>query len=309
MQEGTPIIIKKVKKHGHGHHGGAWKVAYADFVTAMMAFFMVLWILGMSPDQQKEIAEYFNNPMPWGQGTPKMKPMILKPSSPMPSGSGKSSSNAPTRNMGQEIQKGALERVKEQVQEKMQKDPELSKLVQSGFVSMAMTSEGLKIELIENQADGEVFFISGSAEIRPRAREVFARIAPVLTSSKRFLYVDGHTDSHPMNGPLDNYDLSTQRANAVRRVLMSSGLPESQVLEVRGKADKEPRLPEDPFHFSNRRVTVLLPFRYAKQPTMELPAAPETEDQSALIRDRGVFGGADKVKPNLEDLRDKVTDR
>ncbi|MES1227705.1 MAG: flagellar motor protein MotB [Armatimonadota bacterium] len=317
MQDGTPIIIKKVKKHGHGHDGGAWKVAYADFVTAMMAFFMVLWILGMNQEQKDEIAEYFKNPFPHPKGSIPLKPNVLPKGSTRPTSMGASAASTPTKSIGQEIDKAKMEKIKEQIQTKLAQDEGLKQLVTNGDIKMQMTPEGLKIELIENQADGEVFFVSGSAEIRPRAREVFAKIAPVLAESKRFLYVDGHTDSNPMSGAMDNYDLSTMRANAVRRVMEQSGLPESQVLEVRGKADKEPRLPEDPKHFSNRRVTVLLPYRYNRQPTMNLPASPQTEDDSALVRSGSVFGGVEKVRPaekptmtepGIPDLRDKVTE-
>ena len=217
----------------------------------------------------------------------------------------------PSQNIGQMVDTKGREKVEKEVKQKLEEDKSLKALMDKGFVNMAMTPEGLKIELIENQADGEVFFVSGSAEIRPRAREVFAKIAPVLAASGRYLFVDGHTDSNPMTGAMDNYDLSTLRANAVRRVMMQSGLPEQQVLEVRGKADKEPRLPEDRKHFSNRRVTVLLPFRYDRQPTMNLPGGPDSEDASALVRDRGAFGGIQKMNPipNTKDLRDSVTDK
>lgn len=98
------------------------------------------------------------------------------------------------------------------------------------------------------------------------------------------MYIDGHTDSRPMSGSVDNWDLSSQRANAVRRLLMMGGVTQSQILEVRGKADKEPRVPGDPYHFSNRRVTIVMPYTYKKQPTIGLPLDPSGPDSSALMR-------------------------
>ena len=302
MQDGTPIIIKKVKKHGHGHHGGAWKVAYADFVTAMMAFFMVLWILGMDDSQRVEIANYFRNPYPWPKNQPKLPPNFLPTHSARPISDGKSAAAVPAKNLGKIADRHALQDVKDKVEEKLAADPALKQLVGSGDVDLKMTSEGLKIELIENQADGEVFFQLGSAVVRPKAREVFAHIAPVLAASKRFLYVDGHTDSRPMSGSIDNFDLSAQRANAVRHLLTANGVDQKQVREVRGKADTEPRKPGDPTHFSNRRVTVLLPYREFRQPTVNVPAEPNTEDSSALLRSDGIGH-----HPALPDLRDQVT--
>lgn len=303
MQDGTPIIIKKVKKGGHGHHGGAWKVAYADFVTAMMAFFMVLWILGMNQEQKESIAQYFRNPYPWPGNPPRTKPNILPKNSIRMAKAGQAGAPGAT-NVGEQMDKAALQRVQAQVQQQIEADPELKKLEEHGDIQMSMSPEGLKIDLIENSAEGEVFFESGSANVRPKAREVFAKLAPLLKESGRYLNVDGHTDAHPMGGGRDNFDLSADRANAVRRLMIESGLKISQVLEVRGKADTEPRKPDDPFHFSNRRVTVLLPFQYYRQPVMNVPGDPSSEASSAILRGDGPIS-----TPELPDLREKITDR
>ncbi|MBS1708203.1 MAG: OmpA family protein [Armatimonadetes bacterium] len=286
MQDGTPIIIKKVKGHGHGHHGGAWKVAYADFVTAMMAFFMVMWILGMSEDQKKVIASYFKDPIGVYNGSSNNPPSILPDNPPAPS----SNAGAPAFDSAAEHERKEAKEVKDKVEQKMESDQELKPLLDKGFVKVEQGPDGVAIEIIENETNGEIFFELGSAVVRPAARQLFASLAPVLAELGRGMFIDGHTDSRPMAGSVDNYDLSSQRANAVRRLLQLGGVKESQILEVRGKADKEPRVPEDPYHFSNRRVSIVMPYKYQRQPNLGLPQKPSSPDSSAIARDpRGVL--------------------
>jgi chemotaxis protein MotB len=282
MQDGTPIIVKKVKKHGHGHHGGAWKVAYADFVTAMMAFFMVMWILGMSEDQKRQIASYFRDPIGVYNGSSNNPPSIWPDNPPVPS----SNSGSPAFDSAAEHDRKEGEKVKKEVEKQMEKDENLKPLLNSGAVTVDQNNEGVQIELIENETNGEVFFQVGSAEIRPKARQLFNTLAPILAQMNRKMFIDGHTDSRPMSGGgMDNYDLSSSRANAVRRLLMVGGVKEEQILEVRGKADKEPRVSSDPFHFSNRRVSIVMPYKYMRQVNIGLPQAPSSPDSSAIARD------------------------
>ncbi|MBX3111332.1 MAG: OmpA family protein [Fimbriimonadaceae bacterium] len=292
MQDGTPIIIKKVKKHGHGHHGGAWKVAYADFVTAMMAFFMVMWILGMSEDQKRVIASYFRDPVGVYEGSSNNPPNLMDDNPPVTAGA----AGSPTFDANAEHERKEGEKVKKEVEEKIQKDENLKPLLQTGAVTVDQTAEGVQIELIENETNGEVFFQLGSAEIRPKARELFNTLAPVLAQMNRKMFIDGHTDARPMAGGMDNYDLSSARANAVRRLLQLGGVKEGQILEVRGKADKEPRVPDDPYHFSNRRVSIVMPYKYMKQVNLSLPQAPASPESSAIARDpRGVLPSKDQA--------------
>ncbi len=268
MQEGTPIIIKKKKVHGHGHHGGAWKVAYADFVTAMMAFFLVMWILGMSDEEKESIAAYFNDPSGFSQRRPghaiKIGPQGKEATPEQGEGA---------RNEGIMEDKGELDDVQTQVEEAIEADPVLKNYADKGDIDVKQNDEGLVIELIENETTGEVFFEVGSSSVRDQARAIFAKIAPILAKSNRLLKVEGHTDARPYPGTgYDNFDLSSDRANAVRRLLLANGLKTDQVLSAEGRADTDPRNPADPFHFSNRRVTILLPYRYAKGSTYRLPA-------------------------------------
>ncbi len=244
MQEGTPIIIKKKKVHGHGHHGGAWKVAYADFVTAMMAFFLVMWILGMSDEEKESIAAYFNDPTGFTKHRPGHAIKIGPQGKEVTPEQGEGA-----KNEGIMADKGELDEVQNQVEQAIEADPVLKNYADKGDIDVKQTDEGLVIELIET------------------------KIAPILAKSKRLLKVEGHTDARPYPGTgYDNFDLSSDRANAVRRLLLANGLKTDQVLSAEGRADTDPRNPADPFHFSNRRVTILLPYRYAKGNTYRLPA-------------------------------------
>lgn len=293
MQEGTPIIIKKVKKGGHGHHGGAWKVAYADFVTAMMAFFMVLWILGMSQPEKEAIAAYFNDPTGVTKKIPTYDISVGPMGEPKSMQKGESSGDE-----GVMREKAQMDSVEQQLEEAVQKDPELKKLAENGDLQVSQTAEGLVLELIENEANGEVFFTVGSSSVRDQARSVFEKLAPILGSTKRLLKIEGHTDARPYPGSgYDNFDLSSERANEVRRLMMTHGVKRNQILGAEGKADTDLRKPSDPNHFSNRRVTVLLPYKYMKSSTMKLP----TE-----VNDPGVQGVFVRPKKPSDIVNQKV---
>ncbi len=277
MQDGTPIIIKKVRKAAHGHHGGAWKIALADFMTAMFAFFLVMWLVGLSPEDRSVIQAYFNDPMGFGKNPPNTPINLLKPGGPRHTREGDSGS---TR--ARTLAADAESQVEAGISKAMQNDPQIAKLLKEGKMQLRVTNDGLVIEFVENEEKGEVFFTLGSAEVRPQAKSVVAKVAKILTSMKRDIKIQGHTDARPFNGKgLDNYDLSGQRANAVRRIMMASGLPESQIAGVEALAATQPRKPEDPNHFSNRRVTVLLPFQRNTSELGSLPSSGFAADREA----------------------------
>lgn len=269
MQDGTPIIIKKVKKGGHGHHGGAWKIALADFMTAMFAFFLVMWIVGMSQEDRSIIQAYFNDPIGFTKTPPRSPVNLLKPGGPRQTKDGESGS---TMAKMQEVE--ARSKMEAGLSNALKADQEISRLIKEGKLEMRITNEGLVVEFIENKENGEVFFTLGSAAVRAQAKSVIGKVARILTSMKRDIKIQGHTDARPFTGKgLDNYDLSGQRANAVRRVMLAAGLPEKQVVGVEALAATQPRRPEDPNHFSNRRVTVLLPFERNTTELRNLPKA------------------------------------
>lgn len=274
-----PIIIKRRKKTHHPHHGGAWKVAYADFITAMMAFFLVMWIMGLSEDDRAIIQGYFNDPAGFQKSTPRGEPSIFSQQDTQIS----SMEDARARQARDE-QEGA-ERLYTELREGVESDPELSAMLEASQLQIRVTAEGIQIDIIENESNGEVYFKLGSADVRPAARELIGKIGPLLASSGRKMVIEGHTDSRPYPGiGYDNFDLSNDRAQAVRRLLIGSGVQQSQVMEVRALADTQPRLAADPRHFSNRRVTVLLPYQFEPKGLIAMPKIDVTESIEGQFR-------------------------
>lgn len=232
-----PIIIRKKVIHG-GHHGGAWKVAYADFVTAMMALFIVLWLLSSSDQVKKAVAGYFRDPT--GRSSQ--------------NGSGQSGAN---ENIG--IGKDDMGKLKEKLEAAIRQTPNVAKLKDQ--VQMTVTGEGLRIELLESAVN--TFFESGNAQPTPDGEEMLQLLASELGKLPNKLSVEGHTDSKPYastNG-YSNWELSSDRANSARKLIQQSGVRPDQVADVRGFADQRLRKPDDPFSASNRRVSIVVKYR------------------------------------------------
>jgi len=262
----TPIIIKKKKGHGgHAHHGGSWKVAYADFVTAMMAFFMVMWIMGLSDQTRAQIQGYFNDPLGFAKNEPKFKVNLLPKGNPSyRQGKGKGEGDSPTKDDEQKLRK-----LKGEISAKIgTAGGDLAKLLE--HVEMTVTKEGLRIEFVESTV--ATFFASGQAKILPEAMAFVHRIGPILAQSKRPMIIEGHTDAVPYpSNSYSNWDLSSDRAKAMYHALEESGVPESQFYSLRGLADKDLKRPDKPFDVSNRRVSILLPFDVPKDTVNEMP--------------------------------------
>jgi chemotaxis protein MotB len=245
-----PIVVKKKVSHA-GHHGGAWKVAYADFVTAMMALFIVLWLMGSSEPVKKAVAGYFRDPSGHaGQN-----------------GTGQSGVN---ENIG--IGKDDMSKLKEKLQEAIRQSPNVAKLKDQ--VQMTVTGEGLRIELLESAVN--TFFETGIAQPTPDGQEMLKLLASELGKLPNRLSVEGHTDSKPYvsaNG-YSNWELSSDRANAARKLIQQSGVRPDQVADVRGYADQRLRKPEDPTSASNRRVSIVVKYQTPNDPPV--PGAPQT---------------------------------
>lgn len=249
QEETQPIII--VKKGGHaGHHGGAWKVAFADFVTAMMALFIVLWILGQSEEVRSGVAGYFKDPLAVGKGgvgllegrgtskAPTLKP--TKGPKPLPS-------EDPLRE---------LERQAEALKEMIENTPELLDIKDQ--IQIEVTSEGVRIEMLDNAKDQ--FFDVGSSELTESLTRALTLLGEKLSKLPSKIVIEGHTDSAPYSqaSQLSNWELSTERANRARRVMVAAGLPEERVFAVRGYADRRLRVSENPLDARNRRISILL---------------------------------------------------
>jgi len=243
-----PIIVIK-RKGGHaGHHGGAWKVAYADFVTALMALFIVLWLMGSSEQVKKAVAGYFNDPM----GTGKLLGTMVSGT-----GTGTTTSQAPT---------DELQKLKEKLEEEIKARKELEKL--SKQIEITITPEGLRIELIEGK-DG-TFYQSGSAKLSESGQELLALLGKELKTLPNSLLIEGHTDATPYSSDLSysNWDLSADRANSARRLLQQDGVRSNQVTQVRGYADQMLRVKNNPTDPSNRRISILVKNDTEKVPTL-----------------------------------------
>jgi chemotaxis protein MotB len=246
------IIIKKKAPHGE-HHGGAWKVAYADFVTAMMALFIVLWLMGASEGVKKAVAGYFRDP------------------------SGKAADNGSGQGgVGENlaIGKDDMGKLKQTLEAAMKQSPELEKLKDQ--VNMTVTGEGLRIELLESEVG--TFFDSGNAKPSASGQDMLRMISSELGKLPNRLLLEGHTDAKPFSSPsgYSNWELSSDRANSARKVMQDSGLRADQVAEVRGYADQRLRKPDDPNSASNRRVSIVVKYvnpAVAAPPPKQVPPA------------------------------------
>src|SRR5579863_5700490 len=253
----TIIILKKKAGHG-GHHGGAWKVAYADFVTAMMALFIVLWLLNSSKQIQEAVAGYFKDPT----GTSK-----------------KVGSNMQGAGENFVLTRDNMPRLKEQLQQAMRQMSDFETL--KSHIEMTVTAEGLRIELSES-ASG-TFFDTGGSKLRTDGADLIAALAQELGKLPNKLSIEGHTDSQPYapSATYGNWELSSDRANAARRVMQSHGIRPDQITQVRGFADQRLRKPDAPLDPCNRRISLIV--QYIQKNTDDddaKPAAPEQKQQT-----------------------------
>ena len=326
---GAVIVVRREEGGGGGHHGGAWKVAYADFVTAMMAFFLLMWLLNATTEEQRRgIADYFSptnlmgrsvsgSGQPFGGQTPNddqpqvsttgavrieqgPRPVVVDveeddsetPAQPVPwreappgdnseaeraaaariasaafvpERGGPAAETAPEQrpeNMGEEAlrrelarrEREAFERTAQQIQAAVRDDPALADLARQLLVEH--TPEGLRIQIVD--AERQPMFAIGSAAPNDRARALMARVAQIVARLPNAISVAGHTDATPFRGQGSNWDLSADRANATRRLLVEGGIAEARIRSVTGNAERDPLLPDQPHAAANRRVSVTL---------------------------------------------------
>ena len=249
-----PIIIIK-KKAGHGgHHGGAWKVAYADFVTAMMALFIVLWLMNSSKQIQVAIGGYFKDPT----GTSK-----------------KVGSNQSGSGENFTLTKDNMPKLKEELQKAVRQITNFDKL--KNQIEMTITSEGLRIELLESSSG--TFFDSGKQGLNDDGRELLVALAQELGKLPNHISIEGHTDAKPYASGSDysNWELSADRANTARRLMQASGVRPDQISQVRGYADQKLRVPHDPLEPSNRRISLIVQYVVKNDEDEPVPPTPSAE--------------------------------
>jgi len=257
MESNRPIIILK-KKGGHGgHHGGAWKVAYADFVTAMMALFIVLWLLNTNKKIQEAVGGYFKDPTATSK---------------------KVSSKVPGAGESLVVTKDNMPKLKDQLEMAIKQMPDFERL--KNHIDMTVTADGLRIELSES-ASG-TFFDTGSAKLKPDGTQILVSLARELGKLPNKLSIEGHTDSQPYapTATYSNWELSSDRANTARRVLQANGIRADQVSQVRGFADQRLRKPDAPLDPSNRRISVIVQYIIKNDETKDDAPATGTESST-----------------------------
>ncbi len=288
MSEGqneATIVVKKIVKGG-GHHGGAWKVAYADFVTAMMAFFLLLWLLNVTTDEQKSgIADYFaptvasqstsgsggilggTTMSPDGARISRTSPPTIVVELTPPKQRNPSDSQTETDAEGELEEAELLKRIAEREQQQFREAEEMLRQAIQDVPDLAglnknlivdNTPEGMRIQIVDQHKQS--MFASGSADMNATTRKLMKTISEVVMRLPNRIAISGHTDSTPFrtaNG-YTNWELSSDRANASRRALIEAGLPPDRIATVSGKADTEPLIPEDPSLPSNRRISIVM---------------------------------------------------
>lgn len=282
------LVIRRKGKGGHdGHHGGAWKIAYADFVTAMMAFFLLMWLLGSTTKGEKAgIADYFNTPLSValsggtysggatsvldGGGQDISRPQIGDVSHNDDTAARQRPKGSDTRPMGKD-DTGQLRSLKKKIETLINQNINLRAF--SDQIKLDITSEGLRIQIVDSQ--NRPMFSSGSATLAPYTHEILRQIGVALNDVDNRVSIAGHTDSHPYTGSqthYSNWELSSERANAARRELIDGGMKTEKVIQVRGLADALPFSPDDPAAPMNRRISIVVLNR---------------QTEAAFMRDRG----------------------
>jgi chemotaxis protein MotB len=293
MASDGAVVIKRIKKGGHGgHHGGAWKVAYADFVTAMMAFFLLMWLINTTtPEQKRGIADYFapqsiaetvsgaggvmggkvmgeDSSRAGGAASVFQKNSPSSPSNPSrsnqngtthggsASAAGQGADGASDGHANASSQDGDFSKAAEAIHQAIEDNPDIAAM--SRQVMIDNTPEGLRIQLVDQ--DGRPMFQQGTSEPMPYTKRLLAEIGRIVDRLPNRVSISGHTEATPFEGPngVTNWELSSARANAARALLTAGGLSQDRIYEVAGKAGSEPLLPEDPNASANRRLSIVL---------------------------------------------------
>jgi chemotaxis protein MotB len=300
MENNQPIIVKRVKRYAAGHHGGAWKIAFADFATAMMAFFLVLWLLSSAtPEQKKAISGYFKDPIGFSEsaspyvidlgGTPTPAPdRTLNPElkdapdaqeSAVEADDQQKVDASQVETLAEQIERERLELLLQELQNKVEENPELRKFKDQ--ILFEITQDGLRIQIMD--AANRPMFDIGSARLQPYFEDILLILAETIKAVPNKISISGHTDAKPYAGESDfgNWELSAGRANAARRTLIAGGYPEQQVARVVGYASSALFDRKDPFNPVNRRIDIIVLTKKAQraiegeQGDSDKPAAPE----------------------------------
>ncbi|AYC31207.1 motility protein MotB [Pseudomonas cavernae] len=300
MDNNQPIIVKRVKRYAAGHHGGSWKIAFADFATAMMAFFLVLWLMSSAtPEQKKAISGYFQDPVGFTEsaspyvidlgGTPTPAPeKTLNPEiQTIPDDQDKSKTDpSQAEEIADRLERERLELLLQELQNKVDENPQLQRFKDQ--ILFEITQDGLRIQIMD--AENRPMFDLGSARLQPYFEDILLAMADTIKAVPNKISVSGHTDAKPFAGAggFGNWELSASRANAARRALVAGGYLDEQVARVVGYASSSLFDREDPFNPVNRRIDIIVLTKKAQraiegeqEAKPEPPAAPETAPPAA----------------------------
>jgi len=293
MENNQPIIIKRVKRFGGGHHGGAWKIAFADFATAMMAFFLVLWLLSTAtPEQKIAIAGYFKDPIGFSEsgtpyvidlgGSPQLAPeKTINPeekSEPTPDTSIQLDKDQ-VETMAEQVEKERLNLLLQELQNKVEENPQLQKFKDQ--ILFEITQDGLRIQIMD--AENRPMFDLGSARLQPYFEDILLAMADTIKAVPNKISISGHTDAKPYSGTGDfgNWELSANRANAARRALVAGGYPDEQVARVVGYASSSLFDRTNPFNPVNRRIDIIVLTKKAQRDIEGEQGKPEAAPPAA----------------------------
>ena len=298
-----PIIVKKIKKAAHGHHGGAWKIAYADFVTAMMSFFLLMWLLGASSDAQLEgIAEYFKTPLKvalmggnmvgtsdalikgGGRDLTKKQGQVKPVDG--PKGKQKVVDIKDVKEALKKEETAKLEELKKKIEKAIEDSPTLSKF--KNQLLLDITSDGLRVQIVDEK--NRPMFNSSKAELQPYAKQILQELGQMFNGVTNKISLSGHTDATPYpNGEksYSNWELSADRANASRRELVAGGMDETKLLRVVGLSSASLFDKENPLNPTNRRISIIIMNKQAEENVLKDAAAinvPSSADASEAIK-------------------------
>lgn len=268
-----PIIVRRIKKHAHGHHGGAWKIAYADFVTAMMAFFLLMWLLGStSKGDLSGISEYFSQPMKvallGGEGSGDATSLIKGGGKDLTRKAGQENkANMPAKKKTKDPEAGKAEAIRQEKAKLEELKIKFEKKIESQSflkqfkkqIMIDITAEGLRIQIMDEK--NRPMFNIGSAQLQPYAKEILSEISKVLNDVPNTISLSGHTDATPYSGGdrgYSNWELSADRANACRRELVGGGIEDGKILRVVGLGSAVLFDKTDPANPINRRISIIV---------------------------------------------------
>lgn len=291
MDNTQPIIVKRIKKVAGGHHGGAWKIAFADFATAMMAFFMVMWLMSSAtPEQKRAISGYFQDPIGFtesasphvidlgGTPTPSPERTLNEQLDPEITESQSAMDEDQVQTFAEQLERERLELLLQELQNKVDENPELQKFKDQ--ILFEITQDGLRIQIMD--AENRPMFDLGSAQLQPYFEDILLAMGDTIRGVPNKISISGHTDAKPFSGRGDfgNWELSSGRANAARRTLVAGGYPEEQIARVVGYASSALFDRENPLNPVNRRIDILVLTKKAQR-SIEGEQSPPTDGSGA----------------------------